>query len=479
VTRIAILVVRWSNLRRILVCLFLSFDLVHNFLSLAKIASVAFAALAVAIVIHITLHKIIMGAVFSIFGISSNHAEQGSSLLELIDHDELDSLAITQRLHSHPEEAAAYAHSLDSSPLMRVLKKRNVSLTVVRAFLEAYEEAALTSDRTGSTALLEAVRGSALAPQEDMYHIVKLLWRLNEQACRQPDRKGRLPIHFVRCCPQTARLIVQKYPDGVSQPDSEGRLALHYVCSFNPQEQQGDEVVRLQVPHPDVVRLLVSNSIHPCGGALIKDQTNEANSPLEKIFREIENLANASNEGEEKTIDDSLWDIVVILIETAASSLTNGGDQDDLVKPPFRLVHALVSLHCPVAVLAEALRRSPDQALERDEKRRTPLLLAAANPRSSPAVLCHLIRFNPQAARMMDAEGRLPIDFLAENPNACDADVLEEMVRAEPRAVDTRDLKYHRHPFLTAALAGAHQSSIYHLLRAQPHVIKHFLHETD
>ena len=258
--------------------------------------------LAVAIVVYISLHTR-MGSVYSIFGDGSDGAGEGQSLLELIEQDELDSSAIIRRLRSHPEEAAAYAHSIDSSPLMRVLKKRNISLPVIRALLGAYEEAAFTSDRTGNTALSEAIRGMTTAPQEDMYHIVKLLGRLNERACRQSDHRGRLPVHFLRYSPQLAHLLVEMFPDGVSQPDNEGKLALHYVCSFNPSERHVDGMVRLKIPHPDVVQLLVSNSIHPCGGALIKDRTSVANSPLVQVFREIEQHVNSSNEGEENTVN--------------------------------------------------------------------------------------------------------------------------------------------------------------------------------
>ena len=52
---------------------------------------------------------------------------------------------------------------------------------------------------------------------------------------------------------------------------------------------------------------------------------------------------------------------------------------------------------------------------------------------------------------------------------------------AEPRAIVTRDLKNKQHPFLTAALAPSGRSnvaSVYHLLRAEPHVIQFFLGDT-
>lgn len=493
-----------------------------------------------------------MGSFFSLFVSSLNDQDEaGPSLLELLlvgahddeeDHDNVNNEdpnhpgnhgrnntnstpnwdAIERRLRRHPEEAAAFGHSIDPSPLSRALQK-GPPVSVVRAFLDAYEDAVFHTDQaTETSALLAAMQGAALVrpvpdtsvprPKEDLFQIVKLLLNANEQACRQPDRKGRLPIHFVRTCPKTAKLLMDAHPSAITQTDTQGRLALHYCCECSipppsqaaepanpndepPSNAQVDQPwIRLAIPDPRVVEMLLSHSTLADGGISVKDKGTNPISPLEIIYQEIQKELESINhhsklETESKASDniqdhqhrlDALWTILVLLVQRATDAAKDNTPRDNTsTKISFRLVHALVSLHSPVSILMEALRRMPHQAVERDEQGRTPLLLAAGDIFVESAVICALIQFNPQAARMMDRDGRLPIDLVAENPNVSDSDVLEAIVRAEPRAVDTRDLKYHRHPFLTAAIAGAHQGSIYHLLRAQPHVIKHFLQETD
>ena len=190
---------------------------------------------------------------------------------------------------------------------------------------------------------------------------------------------------------------------------------------------------------------------------------------------------------------DVLWEILTLLIQSTTPATAS--------LEPFLMVHTLVSLHCPAIVIQEALRRFPQQAVQRDAQGRTPLLLAVALLKNAPttatnnktsnvildqvdddertAVICELLRGNAAAAaRMTDAEGRLAIDLLSEQ-GIYNVQLFEAMVRAEPRAVDTRDLKNKQHPFLTAALAGekSNVASVYHLLRAQPHVIRYFLNE--
>jgi hypothetical protein len=53
----------------------------------------------------------------------------------------------------------------------------------------------------------------------------------------------------------------------------------------------------------------------------------------------------------------------------------------------------------------------------------------------------------------------------------------ELMVQAEPRAVDTRDLRDKMFPFMTAALHSNDVNTIYRLLRAKPHVLNFFQRE--
>jgi hypothetical protein len=50
---------------------------------------------------------------------------------------------------------------------------------------------------------------------------------------------------------------------------------------------------------------------------------------------------------------------------------------------------------------------------------------------------------------------------------------MEALITAEPRALDTRDLRDKRYPFVSAAM-NQDVATTYYLLRAKPHVISYF-----
>ena len=492
------------------------------------------------------------------------------SLAELLEVDDNQAAQhpnwelICRRLRRHPEEAAAYCQTVDPSPLQQCLSlplATVVPLMVVRAFVEAYEDAVFHTDRHGVTPLLVAVQRAGVAPQAtaaaaaaagndqetnndetnddtpptppttvdtSSTDIIQLLLQTHPGAARQADRTGKLPLHHVRSDVPTAERLVQAYPKGVAQPDRQGRLPLHYYCastsmmdigdtneednSRQPQEQEQQPLV---LPDPQIARLLVQGQATTAAAnnqsnqstslALLKDKTGL--TPIDILFQTLKaHLLQQPppQPDHDRTLwehrREVLWQILTVLVQSTTATTISAPH-------PFQMVHALVSLRCPALVMKEALGRFPEQAVQRDAQGRTPLLLAVAmlnngtttttttnNTASAstttttnsnnvvderPAVICELLRGNAAAAaRMTDAEGRLAIDSLAEQ-GVYDVNLFEAMVQAEPRAVDTRDLKNKQHPFLTAALAGekSNVASVYHLLRAQPHVIRYFLNE--
>ena len=81
---------------------------------------------------------------------------------------------------------------------------------------------------------------------------------------------------------------------------------------------------------------------------------------------------------------------------------------------------------------------------------------------------------------MTDAEGRLPIDLLAESSLRYNEELWEALIKAEPRAVETRDLRDRQFPFLRAALSRtSDMNTVYHLLREKPHVVAAFVDTDD
>jgi hypothetical protein len=166
----------------------------------------------------------------------------------------------------------------------------------------------------------------------------------------------------------------------------------------------------------------------------------------------------ADDSGEEVIGD--YWTLLIEMVQLVR------GDEPEL--------HSMISLACPVHVLLHGLKQFPDELSQRDSLGRTPLHIAATLSPQFPScetIIAALIQLYPEAARMTDTEGRLAIDLAAEHGHS--GEVMELLVHAEPRAVDTRDLRDKFYPFLAAAL-HANVSTTYYLLRAKPHVISYF-----
>ena len=132
----------------------------------------------------------------------------------------------------------------------------------------------------------------------------------------------------------------------------------------------------------------------------------------------------------------------------------------------------------PASVVAHALRTNPTHAIVRDALGRTPLMIAASSMRrsNSAQVVHELLNESSghgKAARITDKEGRLPIDAAGEMGH--DERVRDLLAKAEPRAVDTRDLRDRMFPFMTAA-AGEQSdvTAVHRLLRSTPHVMVYF-----
>ena len=450
-----------------------------------------------------------MGGILSyLVGEAHDEGDEGVSLLDLLnpEHQGDDSLLLWNqmraRLRLHPEEAAAYARSIDPSPLyraMQVAQIRNAFLPVdlVRLFLEADEEVAYDTPTSGETLLFTAAYGASLALEDDSndaIETVKVLMEINPAAASQLTNQGRmLPLHHARSNPELARILLSAYPQGSVSQDGAGRLPLHHCCSGDyvrgttmdgtrndneENEEQGEtadegadtNAPRLALTHPEVVKQLITAAKQQGlsdGGILTQDCTQK--TPLDLLCEEI---AGELNGKDHKHSDDSssraarLWECLVIMIQAVHQKVN---------EEPFRMVHATIALNCSADIVAHALTLHPEHAGERDSKGRTPLMLAALSLDTvQPSVVCTLLQHYPEAACMTDQDGRLPIDIIAE-ASKYDEEMWKALVKAEPRAIDTRDLRDKMFPFMTAAIGKkSNLNSTYRLLRAKPHVLSYF-----
>lgn len=356
-------------------------------------------------------HQPTMGALLSYLSSSGQDAmdDEDGDLLDLLNGDNIDWDVMIRRLRSYPEEAAAFAHSLDPSPFQRALEHPGMPLDVARAFLDAYEEAACRTNEAGESVLHAAVRH-----QEDV-RIIELLLRHPPDAASLATREMQtLPLHCVPRNPQVAQILVEAYPVAAIAKDRGGRLPLHHACCCqtlpivdgNADQNDNENITRLplQSPvHPGVVKLLIRTAekqglAH--GGVLVKD--TKGFTPWSLLCADLscmlEDETRLDEEARKKNTSD-LWESLTFLAQTATAC---EGEE-----PDFRIVHSLISLDCSVSIVKHALYRYPNQFYLRDRYGRTPLMAAAVSlPKTRPSVLVFLLQSYPAAARMT---GKLPI----------------------------------------------------------------------
>jgi ankyrin repeat protein len=179
------------------------------------------------------------------------------------------------------------------------------------------------------------------------------------------------------------------------------------------------------------------------------------------------------NDEVKETFRHELWDLLITHCLPRLMGQKNVHRGNTL---PLEL-HTLIEHACchSQTLMDRALQDYADQASERDALGRTPLHIAAhIGSCCSTEALESLIRANPKAPRMTDNEGRLPIDWAAESPHTPFKN-LSLLIKGEPRAIDTRDLRDGHYPFVSAAISE-HTSvnNTYYLLRAKPHVLSYF-----
>lgn len=212
-----------------------------------------------------------------------------------------------------------------------------------------------------------------------------------------------------------------------------------------------------------------------CGGIMLADASGK--TPLDLLCdRIVETYEHDEKDGRLlplTAVGERQWEALLMLITHGTKAAS---------RERFSIVHQVVELGLPSPVVAHALRTNPTHAIQRDALGRTPLMIAASSiRRSNSAEVVHALlnesgHGSAKAARITDREGRLPIDAAGEMGH--DERVCELLAKAEPRAVDTRDLRDRMFPFMTAAVGERSDlTAVYRLLRGTPHVMVYFTDE--
>ena len=385
---------------------------------------------------------------------------------------------------------------------LTIFASLNPPTAVIRSLLDAYDDAACFTDENDDTALLCSLVNSQTALDEATDNDnspcdanALLILDANPMAASVPNKaSGRLPLHYAPSVP-VASALLREYPDGISARDGRGRIALHW--SVDPDGKRGGT-------SPELVDYLIKEgkkrSVHTAkevregkcsvnnddedakersffksGGILLTDESGK--TPLDLLCdRIVQTYQHDEIDGQLLPLTaegERQWEALILLITNGTTALS---------EERFSIVHKVVELGLPSPVVAHALRTNPTHAIQRDALGRTPLMIAASSiRRSNSAEVVHALlnesgHGSAKAARITNKEGRLPIDAAGEMGH--DERVCALLAKAEPRAVDTRDLRDRFFPFMTAAVGERSDlTAVYRLLRSTPHVMVYFTEE--
>ncbi|KAG7342810.1 ankyrin repeat domain protein [Nitzschia inconspicua] len=364
---------------------------------------------------------------------------------------------VRQSLREAPEQACLYAHHVEESPLFLALS-RSCPVDIAKLLIDEYEDA-LDHNFHGQTVLDAACKGGS---DED---VIKLLLSRRSRFATTVGPNGTLPLH---CCRSVggAKVLIQAYPEGVFQRSRKcGSLPLHHVLQHTREDGNSLEL------NVELCRVLMEASTDKLPACGMLSRNKKGQTPLCLLIQLLDESMQSSTQNgatnNRTAVTSHLWDF--LLSECLPRLMKHNRT--------FLELHTLIELACchSQSLMDRALKHFGDQTSQRDQDGRTPLHIAAhIGSCCSTEALESLIQSNPNAPRMTDNEGRLPIDWAAESPHT-PVKSLSVLIKGEPRAVDTRDLRDGQYPFVSAAISE--QTSInntYFLLRAKPHVISYF-----
>mmetsp|Transcript_1551 Transcript_1551/g.2120 ORF Transcript_1551/g.2120 Transcript_1551/m.2120 type:complete len:373 (-) Transcript_1551:672-1790(-) len=356
--------------------------------------------------------------------------DDGPSLSSELSNETVNWETVRQIVREEPEQACIYAHGLEPSQLW-VAVSRSGPTDVVQLIYEAYEDALDDTHPSGQTLLHLAVQ------QNEPEEIVEFILKHRPSMTQFQDQKGRLPLHLCTNA-ATAGKLIHVFREALYQRSKySGSLPLHYALT----RQQVMDTQFLQVLVPERRTILSRNK--------------KGHTPLQLLVEKLENDFN-----------EDIWEVLLGWIQ--------------ILEPPDKnsvqttMLHTLIEYGVCSSehLMNRALQEFP-YAYKRDQRGRTPLHVAVSTDVNAQALEI-LLRANPKAPRMTDNEGRLPIDLAAES-SRIPLKGLAMLMKGEPRAIDTRDLRDGHYPFVSAALEDKGSvNNTYFLLRAKPEVLSYF-----
>lgn len=172
-----------------------------------------------------------------------------------------------------------------------------------------------------------------------------------------------------------------------------------------------------------------------------------------------------------------MWEKLCIVARATFQALHGFPKGWQSKQPTAPLVHGIVECGGHPKIVQHALKLNPGEINLRDDRGRTPLMIAARKVSTLPEVIKILLS-GTNAAEMSDFEGRMPLHCAVESGRTLNNGVAM-IAAAAPSALEYRDPKTSLFPFMLSAVPtygwdNTCIDTIYMLLRNAPNVMPCF-----
>lgn len=449
---------------------------------------------------------------------------------------------LKSHLSQHPSEASetdrfgvtALHHAIRKHSSER--RHRDISLHVMERLVELYPEGIRKVDSMNGCNALH------LACLVDDYQVVDMILKVDPDAARVSSPDDRIPLHRAQSL-QVATRLVECFPQGVTVKAIQynAYLPLHCVCSStqtSPEVVQylietGRDLFpnETKIPKDGTNIKGTKRKEYPCGGLLIQD--SHGNLPLQVLYRRMHFATSGttsnrsrshtngsdrqylSGNGEKGALhhtkqsqEEQLWSkLILVAKETYLarkeifsnhnehSQTPRVSDDSPQTRRDVPIVHAILETGGSLRIVKHVLNLYPQDIVRRDaDDGATLLMLAVSNVSTEPELLTFLLDaeeqwkgnqsqhtkqdFERTVASVPNKKGRLPLHQAVISGRTLQNGV-RELVQAEPRAVETRDVETSMYPFCLAAIPSFRwdntcMDTVYELLRHAPHLLHQY-----
>jgi hypothetical protein len=367
---------------------------------------------------------------------------------------------------------------------------------LIRSVVLAFPVAIQTFDVDGNTPLLllllhhDPIRNRSSSSNDHIHRIVQLLVTLCPQAAiqqtsfqwhtKQSHDGGPTPLTFAlfysRCENIITTLLEASRKAGVNSCLTKitgyEETALHVAVTTRASHSLIEQLVCME---PASLFCKDNSGLTPMDWFWIRHVLDSRSStplipllastrrfiPSDYIEWHKEALGRHSNlQCEQKA---QFWQTMTLMVNAAVQTRTSSHD----VKPSF--LHAVCKIHCPLAVVLMVLEKNAGGVANKDSVGRLPLHEAASRSGYSIKVplgisqagqvieeespVHTLLQEFPEGARIADAQLQLPLHCAIEANSS--SEVIEELLRYHPDALERRDGKTRLYPFMQANVVEA------------------------